>query len=156
MDYAAVLPSPFPGGWRLGIVEAHESLIAIDYLPPEVPARLPDTSLAREAAVQLGRYFVTPDFRFDLPLAPAGTAHQQRVWSALCAIASGGTRRYGELADQLGSSAQAVGNACRANPIPIVIPCHRVVAAAGPGGYMGQREGAAVAIKQWLLAHERG
>lgn len=155
MEYAAVLPSPLPGGWRLGIVEGQATLLAIDYLSPEVSVKAPSTPLAREAAGQLGRYFVQPDFEFHLPLAPVGTAYQRRVWSALCTITPGRTCRYGELAGRLGSSAQAIGNACRANPIPIVIPCHRVVAAAGPGGYMGQRAGAALSIKQWLLVHER-
>jgi methylated-DNA-[protein]-cysteine S-methyltransferase len=60
------------------------------------------------------------------------------------------------LALELGSSARAVGGACRRNPVPIVVPCHRVIAAAGgAGGFMGQRGGEALAIKLWLLAHER-
>jgi methylated-DNA-[protein]-cysteine S-methyltransferase len=63
---------------------------------------------------------------------------------------------YGELAQRLKSSARAVGNACRRNPIAIVVPCHRVVAASGDGGFMGKRTGHALAIKRWLLAHERG
>lgn len=86
--------------------------------------------------------------------AVGGTAFQQRVWQALQQIPAGETRRYGELASALNSSARAVANACRANPLPILIPCHRVVASNGLGGYMGHRDGEMVAIKQWLLHHE--
>jgi methylated-DNA-[protein]-cysteine S-methyltransferase len=86
----------------------------------------------------------------------AGTPFQRRVWHALRRIPSGCTRSYGELARELGSSARAVGGACRRNPIPIVVPCHRVIAAGGgAGGFMGQRSGDALAIKTWLLDHER-
>lgn len=73
----------------------------------------------------------------DLPLRPDGSAFQKRVWEAMTAIPSGRTRSYGELARELDSAAQAVGNACGANPIPILIPCHRVVGASGLGGYSG-------------------
>ena len=84
-----------------------------------------------------------------------GTPFQRRVWQALRGIPSGSTCSYGELAHELGSSARAVGGACRRNPIPIVVPCHRVAAAAGGvGGFMGQRDGEALTIKQWLLDHE--
>jgi methylated-DNA-[protein]-cysteine S-methyltransferase len=76
------------------------------------------------------------------------------VWQLLQQIPTGQTRRYGELATQLGSSAQAVAGACRANPLSILIPCHRVVAAGGLGGYMGQTEGEALEIKRWLLHYE--
>ncbi len=73
----------------------------------------------------------------DVPLRPDGTDFQKRVWHAMAAIPSGQTRSYGELAGELDSAAQAVGNACGANPIPILIPCHRVVSARGLGGYSG-------------------
>ncbi len=86
----------------------------------------------------------------DLP----GTAFQQRVWQALLRIPAGETRSYGVLAAELGSSAQAVGNACRSNPVPIVIPCHRVVAVNGMGGYAGATAGYKMQIKRWLLQHE--
>jgi methylated-DNA-[protein]-cysteine S-methyltransferase len=96
------------------------------------------------------------DARSEIPLLqpPHGTPFQRRVWQALQQIPPGETRRYGELAEQLGSSARAVANACRANPLPILIPCHRVVSAAGLGGYMGEVDGPALEIKRWLLHHE--
>ena len=95
-------------------------------------------------------------FAFDLPLKLSGTHHQIAVWEAMMAIPAGETRTYGELAQAIGSSARAVGGACGANPIPIVVPCHRVVGAGGAlGGFMGAREeGFELSIKRWLLAHE--
>jgi methylated-DNA-[protein]-cysteine S-methyltransferase len=114
-------------------------------------------------ARQLAAYFADPGFRFDLPLETGGTPYQRRVWDTLTRIPPGAPQTYGALARGVGGGARAVGGACRANPIPIVIPCHRVVAASGLGGYMGAREGTGagpasaepLAVKAWLLAHER-
>src|SRR3989344_3383893 len=91
-----------------------------------------------------------------LPHGTDGTDFQQRVWRALQRIPAGRVLSYGELAHKLKTGARAVGNACRANRIPIVIHCHRVVAANGKGGFMGKTGGRALAIKDWLLTHERG
>jgi len=85
---------------------------------------------------------------------PQGTAFQQKVWGALLDIPSGTTMTYGELAKELQSSARAVGQACKNNPTPIIIPCHRVVSKQGKGGYLGQTEGKLAYIKTWLLQHE--
>lgn len=103
---------------------------------------------------QLRAYFEDPGTPFDLPLADAGTAFQRRVWAAMMRIPPGQTRTYGELAAELGTSARAVGGACRANPCPIVVPCHRVVGKDGLGGFAGDRSGRKLAVKRWLLAHE--
>ena len=92
-------------------------------------------------------------WRADAPRQTAWRA--QRVWQALKQIPAGESICYGELAKQLGTSARAVGNACRANPLPIVVPCHRVVSASGLGGFMGQTQGAELTVKQWLLKHEQ-
>ncbi len=89
------------------------------------------------AAEQLDAYFGGRLTRFDLPLSPGGSEFQRAFYAALCAIPYGQTQTYGELAAQLGVSAQAIGQACGANPIPILIPCHRVLAADGLGGYSG-------------------
>jgi methylated-DNA-[protein]-cysteine S-methyltransferase len=83
-----------------------------------------------------------------------GTAFQRRVWRALSIIPPGQVRTYGELARSLASSPRAVGNAARANPWPLVVPCHRLVASQGLGGYGGATQGRGLAIKRWLLAHE--
>lgn len=98
---------------------------------------LTEGPLATGFAQQMAAYFAGDLQRFDLPLAPRGSAFQQDFYAALCAIPYGETRTYGALAKGLGVSAQAIGQACGANPIAILIPCHRVLAANGLGGYSG-------------------
>lgn len=95
------------------------------------------TPLLERARDLLNAYFDGEPVNFDLPLKPAGSAFQQRVWSAMCDIPAGGTETYGSLADRIDGIARAVGTACGKNPIPIIIPCHRVVAANSLGGYSG-------------------
>jgi methylated-DNA-[protein]-cysteine S-methyltransferase len=93
--------------------------------------------LLLKAKTRLDDYFDGGSRAFDLPLQPAGTEFQRRVWSLMQEIPYGGTMTYGEISDRLNSSARAVGMACGANPIPLIIPCHRVLAANGMGGYSG-------------------
>jgi methylated-DNA-[protein]-cysteine S-methyltransferase len=107
-----------------------------------------ETSLLRRARDQLFAYFDRELTRFDLPLQPQGTPYRQRVWQALCAIPYGETRSYAELARAISSVPRAVGQANAANPIPIIIPCHRVIATMGLGGYSG---GDGLATKRALL-----
>lgn len=140
----------------LGIVTNDVALTAIDFLPSGTPVLEPQNRVAEKACAQLRAYLADPSFQFDLPLAPAGTVFQARVWQALREIPSGKTLRYGELAHLLGSAPRAVGQACGANPIPVVIPCHRVLAKGGLGGFMNSRGGESLSIKQWLLQHESG
>ena len=128
----------------------------IRYLPPSVEARDPKNALAERAARQLERYRKDADARFDLPLLIEGTPFQRRLWDALCGIPRGRTLTYGELARRLGGEARAVGQACGDNRLPIVIPCHRVVAADGIGGFAHATEGYLLEAKRWLLAHECG
>ena len=148
--YAAVIAAPFG---RLGI-HAREALTSIDFVSTRIPLQPPRSPLARQVCAQLKAYFADPRTCFDLPLAPDGTQYQQRAWRALQRIPSGTARTYGELARTLKSAPRAVGGACRANPIPIVVPCHRVVATKGLGGFMGATRGRAMDIKRWLLEHE--
>lgn len=101
------------------------------------PGTLPKGALAQEAFAQLTEYFAGSRQTFDLPLAPRGSPFQQRFYAALCAIPYGQTRTYGDLARDLGVSAQAIGQACGANPIAILIPCHRVLGATSLGGFSG-------------------
>jgi methylated-DNA-[protein]-cysteine S-methyltransferase len=110
-----------------------------------------ETPLLLRARQQLHAYFDGELTRFDLPLAPAGTAYQQRVWRALSSIPFGATRSYLDIAQVAGGSPRSVGQANGNNPIPIVIPCHRVVATTHLGGYSG---GEGLATKRWLLALE--
>lgn len=105
-----------------------------------------------EAAHQLSEYFSGKRLRFDLPLAPLGTSFQQRVWLGLCSIPYGKTLSYGELAERIGqpAAARAVGMANNRNPIPVIIPCHRVIGA--DGALVGY--GGGLNIKEALLRHE--
>lgn len=114
----------------------------------------PADELLRQALEQIESYIKDPVYPFDLPLVLRGTSFQQRVWQALREIPAGQVKTYGQLAAELSSSAQAVGNACRNNPIPLIIPCHRVVSASGIGGFSGQTEGEKISLKRHLLAHE--
>ncbi|MFZ3086705.1 MAG: methylated-DNA--[protein]-cysteine S-methyltransferase [Methylotenera sp.] len=109
--------------------------------------------LIMRACNQIAQYLRQPSATFSLPLTQRGTVFQQRVWQAIAAIPLGQTRTYGELARQIGSGPRAVANACGANNLPLLVPCHRVVAQNGIGGFMqGQQNG--LLIKQWLLRHE--
>ncbi|MEW5781965.1 MAG: methylated-DNA--[protein]-cysteine S-methyltransferase [Pseudomonadota bacterium] len=149
--FSAVLPAPT---FALGIRCNDDAIAEIVYLEPR-PEIKPSSALAKEAVRQLRAYLKEPRFVFSLPLMPAGTAFQRRVWAGIAAIPPGATQTYGELARTLGSSPRAVGNACGANPYPLVIPCHRVVAAGGKlGGFARQRGGFLLEVKRWLLAHE--
>jgi methylated-DNA-[protein]-cysteine S-methyltransferase len=110
-----------------------------------------ETPLLLRARDQLDAYFDGTLRRFDLPLAPAGTPYRQRVWRALCEIPYGETRTYLDITALVGGSPRSVGQANGANPIPLIIPCHRVVASTHLGGYSG---GDGLPTKRWLLALE--
>ena len=128
----------------------------IGYLPPWAKLVAPKTALGERAARQLQAYLADPDAKFDLPLLVEGTPFQRRLWAALCEIPRGTTLTYGALARRLGGEARAVGQACGDNRLPIVIPCHRVVAANGIGGFAHATGGYLLEAKRWLLAHECG
>jgi methylated-DNA-[protein]-cysteine S-methyltransferase len=135
----------------LTLSEEDGAIVALDWGRGRDQA---DTALLRRARDQLQDYFDGTRTAFDLPLAPHGTAFQRKVWDALCTIPAGQTRSYAEIAQQVGCrAARAIGRANGANPIPILIPCHRVVAADGTlGGYSG---GEGEATKRYLLDLER-
>jgi methylated-DNA-[protein]-cysteine S-methyltransferase len=101
------------------------------------PGNLTEGPLFAQAQAEMAAYFAGELTAFTVPLAPRGSAFQQAFYAALCAIPYGETRTYGELAADLAVSAQAIGQACGANPIAILIPCHRVLGANGLGGYSG-------------------
>ena len=117
---------------RLGIVEEDGAIVALNWNVPEQGA---ETDLLREAAAQMLAYDTGALEQFDLPVRVRGTAFQQAVCAAMQAIPFGYTRTYGEIAKELGYPAQAVGQACGANPIAIIIPCHRVMGAKGLTGF---------------------
>lgn len=150
--YQAVVTAP---GFSLGIYCNNDEITRIDFLEPRAEVS-PKSNLAKEAVRQFRAYLKNPRHEFTLPLAAAGTAHQRRVWQQISAIPSGMTRSYGELAERIKSAPRAVGGACGANPYPVVVPCHRVVAAGnGLGGFARERGGFLLDIKRWLLEHEQ-
>ncbi len=152
MDYQAKLSVPFG---VLGIRCTDDALTCIEFLAPCSTLQPPSNALAGLVCAQLSAYLKNPCFRFNLPLKLDGTAHQNRVWQAMINISPGETCSYGELAAALRSGAQAVGQACGANPIPVIVPCHRVVGKNGLGGFMRHFDGKPLDIKRWLLAHEQ-
>jgi methylated-DNA-[protein]-cysteine S-methyltransferase len=151
LDYQAIVAAP---GFALGVQCNDDEITAIDFLEPR-PEQAPSTALAAEAMRQLKAYLADPNFEFGLPLRPAGTAFQRRVWAQIAAIPAGETHTYGQLAKSIKNAPRAVGQACGANPYPLVVPCHRVIATGGGlGGFNRHGGGFLLEVKRWLLQHE--
>jgi methylated-DNA-[protein]-cysteine S-methyltransferase len=151
--FSAIVAAPFGA---IGVRTDSGQLRELVYLPPHFDEKEPQDALAEQAVLQLGQYLADPDFAFSLPLPPVGSAYQQRVWDAIRAIPRGTVRTYGQVAKHIGSAPRAVGQACGANWFPLVIPCHRVTAAGGLGGFSNQDDehGFHLSVKRWLLLHE--
>ncbi len=132
----------------LQIVEHDEAIVSVTW---SNGGQAEKSALLTETCAQLRAYFNKQLSNFELPLSPRGSKFQQLVFNAMLDIEFGRTKTYGELADLVAGSAQAVGQACGANPIPIIIPCHRVLAANGLGGFSGA---GGVETKVELLKHE--
>lgn len=130
---------------ELTVSEEHGSLVSLDWGWGQDQTQ---TELLEEARDQLIAYFDGKRQDFDLPLKPMGTPFQSKVWAAMLDIPFGQVQTYGQIAKKIGSAARAVGMACGANPIPVIIPCHRIVAATGLGGYSGD---GGLVTKQALL-----
>jgi len=113
------------------------------------------SSFATSVKIQLEEYFLSASSGFSVDIYADGTEFQQSVWGVISSIKVGDTLTYSDVAKQLNSSPRAVGNACRANPVPIIVPCHRIVSKSGIGGFAGQREGDNIDVKYWLLEHEK-
>lgn len=153
MREQAVIAAPFG---RLGLEAEAGCLLEIHFLPTEIELRAPQPgSTCAAAACELDAWFADPRQPFRVPYQLQGSPFQLQVWQGIAQIPLGHTLSYGELAAQLGGVARAVGGACGRNPLPILIPCHRVLAQHGLGGFNRRRDGAMLTIKQWLLAHER-
>ena len=151
MRFQAIISAPFG---KLGIRCSDTDLLGIEFLPAQTKLQPPLGEMATAICTELEVYLADAKHEIDLPFELDGTHHQCNVWQAMLEIPCGQTLTYGELAKQIGSSAQAVGQACGSNPIPIVIPCHRVVGKTGLGGFMHRADDDALAIKRWLLKHE--
>lgn len=149
--FDACIRTPFA---VLGVRAPSGMVEEIVYLPLATPELAPRSAVAERLARQVERYLDDAAYRFDLPLALAGSAFQLKVWREIARIAPGKTRSYGEIAAKLGSAPRPVGGACGRNPLPLVVPCHRVLGASGLGGFMGGRDGFPLSIKRWLLCHE--
>ncbi len=140
----------------LGIRTNGKAVTGLRYLSGDVAPSRPTSSLAQEVVRQIERYLVEPDYVFDLPLEIVGSEFRKRVWKVMCEIPAGKTMTYGEVAERIGSAPRAVGGACGDNQIPLIIPCHRIVARNGIGGFMHTTGDIELGIKRWLLAHELG
>ena len=149
LQYDAIVTTPF-GAVGVAIQGVQ---VAIELLSIQHEAKAAEHKLSTQVANQISAYFANAHNDFNLPLIYSGTPFQRRVWKAISAIPCGRVVTYGEIAQQIGSGARAVANACGANHLPLIIPCHRVVAKNGLGGFMqGNKDG--IKIKQWLLKHE--
>ena len=117
--FSAIVAAPFGA---VGIRGDAGVLRELVYLPPSYAPRAPVDALAERAGAQVARYLLDPDFVFDLPLPSVGSAFQRRVWDTIGQIGRGQVRTYGQVARQIGSAARAVGQACGANPFPLIVP----------------------------------
>jgi methylated-DNA-[protein]-cysteine S-methyltransferase len=151
MLHTKTIPSPI--GF-IRIHTTHDKLSRIELRPSTDNDSSIQTAITQHITHELQTYFKNPNHIFNLPIQLQGTPFQMRVWQALQKIPSGKTVTYQMLAEQLQTSPRAIGNACRTNPIPVIIPCHRVVAKNHLGGYSGATNGTWMEIKKWLLAHE--
>ncbi|MBE0622351.1 MAG: methylated-DNA--[protein]-cysteine S-methyltransferase [Burkholderiales bacterium] len=150
--FQAKLETPFA---LVGVRTEGAALAEIVYLPRSAGSLAPANALAEQACAQIEKYAADPSYRFELPLKQIGTAFQRRVWELIASIPCGETRSYGEFARILKSAPRAVGQACGTNYFPLVIPCHRVVAANGIGGFAHSSGGYLIEVKRALLAHEQ-
>ncbi len=151
--FSAIVEAPFGA---VGIRTEPGIVRELVYLPRQFNEKEPADQLAERVARQVQRYLDEPDFRFDLPLAEVGTAFQHKVWGVISAIPRGEVLTYGQVAKLIRSAPRAVGQACGANWFPLVIPCHRVTASGGLGGFSNHDDetGFHLGVKRWLLAHE--
>ena len=148
MDAVGYLPSPI--GWLKFVLNADRQLVHID-LNVQPPSEVQNASLFKDIFEQFETYFAGELKAFELPFCLNGSAFKMRVWKVLLQIPYGETRSYGEIAAVCGNpkAARAVGQAVHRNPLPIVVPCHRVVGALNLGGYAGGLE-----VKRFLLRWE--
>jgi len=156
--YSAIFKSPIGNLAVICQGKKKSSIASIQYLPTKTSSKILSDPLEKKLVLalqkELDEYWQNPKHKFTIPLTPEGTPLQKRIWKALKQIPSGRTVTYGELALKIGTGARVIGNACRKNPILILIPCHRVVAKAGLGGFGGDTSGKLIDNKKYLLKHE--
>ena len=151
--WSATLRAPFA---VLGVRTNGHAVTGVAYLPAGEREIAPRDAITARALRELERYLDDPEFRFSVPLDPGGTPFQRRVWEAIRDIPLGESRTYGEIARVVASGPRPVGQACGANRIALIIPCHRVVGSRGAlGGFMNAADADGPRrIKRWLLTHE--
>jgi len=150
-EFDAIIKSPI--GY-IGIVAGDDAITGVRLNIEARRERIPREGVAADAARALKEYFDTGAWPEGISLHEQGTPFQKRVWKQLRSIRPGETLTYGDVARRLRSGPLAVGQACRANPCPLLTPCHRVVSASGTGGFSGEVDGEWPRIKAWLLRHE--
>ena len=152
--FNAIVKAPFGAvGIRLNAVKTHVQELV--YLPASTPKQKADCPLAERASEQVKAFLSNPQFIFDLPLQDQGTAFQQKVWRVISGLEAGQVLTYKQVGQIIQCGApRAVGGACGANPYPLIVPCHRVVASHGIGGFAHNDDGFFIEVKRWLLAHE--
>ena len=139
----------------LGIVTDGAVVTGVRYLPRQTAPRAPHDRAAERACREIERYLDDPAHVFKLPYRLEGTPFQRRVWCEIEKLFPIKTITYGGIAQRIGSAARAVGGACGTNPVPLFVPCHRVLAASGGlGGFMGGKLDFPLSVKRWLLRHE--
>lgn len=149
--YTAIFSAPYG---KMGIILEGRVITRLEFLPPETTEIHTDNTECKSIIADIQAYFKNPRHEFTSEFAFMGTDFQIKVWKALLKIPLGQTVTYGELAKQLKTSPRAIGQACRTNPVPLFVPCHRVVASNDLGGFAGETAGPFFAAKEWLLRHE--
>lgn len=149
--FTAIITGPH---CKLGIQADDSMVLGVEFLSSKEKELSPKNRMSEEAAIQIYHWLNDSEWVFSLPLLEQGTLFQKKIWRALLEIKPGQPKTYGGLAGELGSGARAVGNACRANPYPVIVPCHRIVAINGLGGFSGEKGGVKLKTKRWLLEHE--
>ncbi|MFM8468056.1 MAG: methylated-DNA--[protein]-cysteine S-methyltransferase [Oxalobacteraceae bacterium] len=150
--FHAIVPAPFGG---IGIRIDDGQLRELVYLPPQYSAKPAPDAFTKKIYQQVAAYLKDPDYAFHLDLPVVGTDHQRKVWTVINHIPRGKVLTYAEVARRIGSAPRAVGQACGANWYPLVIPCHRVTATGGLGGFARHDGGFHQGVKRWLLQHEQ-
>jgi methylated-DNA-[protein]-cysteine S-methyltransferase len=148
-DY--ILPSPIG---QLGLNISTKGIQRLFYIQSKQDSCIPITGFGATVHRQIMEYFELQRTEFDLPIDIQGSIYQHKVWREVAKISYGESQTYGDIAKAINSGPRAVGNACRHNPVPIIIPCHRVVKKGGIGGYCGSVGGKEIQQKDWLLRHE--
>ena len=149
-NYDAIISAPFGA---VAICTQDDFLTKVALLPTAQAEKPSSNIFTQYVANQISQYFSNSQTSLNVPFAVRGTPFQRRVWQAIAAIPCGQTLTYGEIASKVSSGPRAVANVCGANQVPLFIPCHRVVAKNGLGGFMQGKENG-LKVKKWLLNHE--